>query len=223
MLETSTRLKPSWQGDSEGLSTARLTFQSIHLNNPSILASYLAKSRQEKTDLPQEINKQTKKKAFKGIFCNGFTNTQDAESKKSCQQPLMCFRMELKVSQQAEKLCDTWTRGTETVHTLTYFSLDNCSVHFHCWGKIQTPKGKKKREGQQFSCTVHSQKSYSFSSSKGLTLSFGCKWELAAGRGRRENLRVTPFQSQHCFASPITGKVREETAWELRKGDKDAP
>lgn len=54
------------------------------------------------------------------------------------------FQMELKVSQQAEKLCDTWTRGTERVHTLTYFSLGNCSVHFQCWGKIQTPKWKKK-------------------------------------------------------------------------------
>lgn len=53
--------------------------------------------------------------------------------------------MELKVSQQAEKLSDTWTRETETVHTLTYFTLENCSVHFQHWGEIQTPKEKRKK------------------------------------------------------------------------------
>lgn len=132
MLETSTRLKPSWHGDSEGLSASRLTFQSIHLNNPSV-QSQAGKDRS------------SSRNQKKSISCSGLTNTQDAESQKSCQRPLLCFRMELKVSQQAEKLCDTWTRETEPAHTLTYFSLDNCSVHFQCWGKIQTPKGKRKK------------------------------------------------------------------------------
>lgn len=140
MLETSTGLKPSWHGDSEGLSTSRLTFPSIHLNNLSIVASYLAKSRQEKTSLLQETNKKKALPAMVSLI------PRMMNPKKSCQRPLICFRMELKVSQQAEQLCDTWTREAEPVHTLTYFSLDNCSVHFQCWGKIQTPKKKKKKE-----------------------------------------------------------------------------
>lgn len=140
MLETSTGLKPSWHGDSEGLSTSRLTFPSIHLNNLSIVG-FLPCQIQAGKDKSSSRNKQ--KKALPAMVS---LIPRMMNPKKSCQRPLICFRMELKVSQQAEKLCDTWTREAEPVHTLTYFSLDNCSVHFQCWGKIQTPKGGKKKK-----------------------------------------------------------------------------
>lgn len=175
MLETSTRLKPSWHGDSEGLSASRLTFQSIHLNNPSV-QSQAGKDRsssrnQKKTfpavvwPIPKMLNP---KKAANDLYFVSEWNWKLASKQKSSVTP------------EPERLSQLTLWPTSAWITARYISSAEAK------SKLRREK-EKKGKGQQFSCTVHSQKSYSFFSSEGLTLPFGCKCESAAGRGRRQS------------------------------------